>query len=164
MFNLKPEIRRFMATSAKGIWRSVLRDALGKSSHLFWLSPWFPVFHQCANLAAPSLPALSSDQVRAVQLHHRFSCCSYSSPGNILLIHMTKRRTTPTVLVHLELFSACLPPVILQKQDASLVLITLSSFHPSSILRSVLPHHARSLYIPVSSLCLAVLCVFSGRI
>lgn len=94
-----------------------------------------------------------SAQIRSeLLLHHRFSCCSYSSAGSILLIHMTKRQTAHTVLVHSELSSTCLPPVILLKQDASLVLIALTLFLPSSILLFVLPLHSLPVYSCLFSL------------
>lgn len=113
---------------------------------------WYTVFSQCARLTAPSLPTFSWDQVRAILLHHRFSCYHYSSAGSILLIHMTKRQTAHTVLVHSELSSTRLPPVILLKQDASLVLIALTPFLLSSVLLFVLPLHSLPVYSCLFSL------------
>lgn len=55
--------------------------------------------------------------------------------------------------VHSELSSARLSPVILVKQAASLLLITLTPFLPSSILPSVLPLRSLSLCAFLSLLC-----------
>lgn len=156
MLNLKPELDRKLSVHCMGC-------KLGKRQpSIVTIRPWYPVFSQCARLMAPSLPTFSSDQVRAILLHHRFSCCHYSSAGSILLIHMTKRQTAHTVLVHSKLSSTRLPPVILLKQDASLVLIALTPFLHQSFFSSC--PSTLSLYIPVSSLWLPVLCIFSGRI
>lgn len=65
---------------------------------------------------------------------------------------MTKRQTTHTVLVHSELSSTRLPPVIPLKQDASLVLIALTPFLPSSVLHFVLPLHTLSVHSCLFSL------------
>lgn len=171
--DLKTEIdRKSVVTCADWNWLSMLWGALGQKQPSILSQALVPCFSslwcQSANLAAPSLPTSSSDQVRAVPLHHCFSCCSYSSrtAGNVLLIHPKKNPILLILCWCTKSFPplACLLSSSWNKLPPYFWLLSLlpSMLHPSSILPFVLPLH--TLYIPVSSLCLAVLYIFSGRI
>lgn len=133
----------------------------------------FPLLYwHFADLAAPQRPIFSSDQLRAVLLHHRFSCFSpsWSPAGSILLIHLQKKTTNITHLLQgwcIKSFpSACQSVIPLETSifTSDYSHFPSSVFHPPSIHSLVLPLLFLSLRIPVSFPCLAVVCIFSGGI
>lgn len=140
----------------------------------------FPVC--LAHPAAPRLRRiLGSDRVRAATTTHRRPSCV--SASHLLGTRDSQDaraggKKTESPRAALGELAARQPPVILLKQDASSLVITPASFpsrHQSSgfvlplvlLLLLLFPHRhipTPSVFPPVSSPCLAVLCVFSGGI